>query len=186
MPFTVTLTHESLNAAKMTAAMRPVMINHHNPSEDSDADLFGAMAEHAFAQHLGIPQSSIDYSGGRDGRGDGGVDFNVHGTTVDVKSSARHPSSWVIPGGSLKSEWYVFATVSPPDMVTFKAKGHRDYLSKVATRQFGEKRKRLVHLQELDDIGPEDFTRKPSRKGIHRGHAKPRLPDAGVRTERGV
>lgn len=169
MAFTVTLSHKSLAAAKMTAALRPVNVRNHIPPEDPDADLYGAMAEHAFAQHLGIPQSSINHQALPSG-GDGGVDFTVDGETVDIKSSARHPNSWLVPAGDLRADWYVFATVTMPNLVTFKGKARADQLSRIAPvtvgREGSHKKKRLVYLSEVDEIGPQDFQRQPRRKRV--------------------
>jgi hypothetical protein len=166
LAFTVKLTPKALAAAKMTATLRPINVRFHVPSEDPDADLYGAMAEHAFAQHFRIPHRMVSVQELPSG-GDGGVDFTYNGHTFDVKSSARHPSSWLIPGGVLRSDWYIFATVSLPDLVTFKGKATREYLEKITPttvgREGSQKKKRLVYLSEVEDFGPEDFKRKPRR-----------------------
>jgi hypothetical protein len=169
MAFTVVLSPKSLAAAKMTATLRPVNVRKHIPPEDPDADLYGAMAEHAFAQHMGIPQSAINRQSLPTG-GDGGIDFTVDGKTVDIKSSARHPNSWLVPAGNLRAEWYIFATVTMPNMVTFKGKATREQLERIAPITVGkegsQKKKRLVYLSEVDDIGPQDFKRQPRRKRV--------------------
>lgn len=170
MAFTVKLSHKSLAAAKMTAALRPVNVRFHIPPEDPDADLYGAMAEHAFAQHLGLPQAAISHQALPAG-GDGGIDFElVDGTTIDIKSSARHPNSWLVPAGELRAGWYVFATVTMPDLVTFKGRATREELERITPIKVGkegsQKAKRLVYLSEVQDIGPEDFKRQPRRKRV--------------------
>lgn len=160
--FTVVLPPHVLASAMRTAEERPRNIKHHVPSSHPDADLWGAMSEHAFAYHLGMPTMAVDSSGGPDGRGDGGVDFTVYGETIDVKSSGKHDSSWVVPRGDLKADWYVFAYVILPDTVVFKGKARREDLEPIKTSEkVGGKR--LVYLEEVEDIGPQDFTRKPGR-----------------------
>lgn len=177
MAFTVKLTPHSLAMAQHTAENRPKNIKHHKPSEDPDADLVGAVAEHAFAQHLGISQDSIDSSGGPFGRGDGGWDFTVGAKNVkiDIKSSRNHPESWVVPAGKLKSDWYVFAYVILPDTVIFQGKAHRNDLEPMGLSS-SVPGKRLVYLVEIDPIKETDFKRhiprtpKPSRlKAATRG-----------------
>lgn len=169
MAFTVTLSHKSLAAAKMTAALRPINVRKHIPPEDPDADLYGAMAEHAFAQHLGLRQDAISHQALPVG-GDGGVDFTVGDETIDIKSSARHPNSWLVPAGELRADWYVFATVTMPSMVTFKGKARAEQLARITPVTVGKegshKKKRLVYLSEVDDIGPQDFKRQPRRKRV--------------------
>lgn len=169
MAYTVKLTPKALAAAKMTATLRPMNVRFHIPSEDPDADLYGAMAEHAFAQHHHIPHRMVSSDPLPSG-GDGGVDFVRHGHTIDIKASLRHPSSWLVPGGQLRAEWYVFATVTMPDMVTFKGKATREQLERIAPKAIGKegshKLKRLVYLAEVDDIGPEDFKRQSRRKAV--------------------
>jgi hypothetical protein len=163
--YTVKLDPHTLAMAQHTAEMRPKNIKHHKPSEDPHADLVGAIAEHAFAQHLGVSQDSIDSSGGPFGRGDGGWDFTVGAKNVkiDIKSSRKHPESWVVPAGKLKSDWYVFAYVILPDTVIFQGKAHASELEPMGLSS-SVPGKRLVYLVEISDIKPDDFkTRVPRR-----------------------
>lgn len=139
-----------------TAEDRPRNVRKHKPPTDPDADLYGAVSEYAFAQHHRIPVGVIDASGGVNGAGDGGVDFRVAKTTIDIKSSGRYRDSWVVPAGKLRAEWYVFAYVELPETVTFLGKARAEDLQKIAPsdRVSG---KRLVYLAEVEDIGPSDF-----------------------------
>lgn len=159
MPFTIKLPPDVLAMAHLTAEQRPKNIKHHKPSEDPHADLVGAIAEHAFAYHMGISQSSIDSSGGTYGRGDGGWDFEIGNKQVkiDVKASRHHPESWVVPGTKeLKSDWYVFAYVILPDTVIFQGYAHKDQLEPMALST-SVKGKRLVYLTEVQLIEKRHF-----------------------------
>lgn len=159
MPFTVVLPPDALAMAHVTAEQRPKNIAHHKPAKDPHADLVGALAEHAFAYHLGLPQHSIDSSGGPHGRGDGGWDFSLKDETVklDVKASRIHPESWVVPGGKeLKSDWYIFAYVILPDTVVFQGYAHKDQLEPMGLSK-SVKGKRLVYLTEVPKIEKHHF-----------------------------
>jgi hypothetical protein len=166
VPFEVVVPPEVLAMAELTAAERPKNIKHHRPSKDPHADLVGALAEHAFAYHCGIPQRMIDSSGGPTGRGDGGKDFEFRDgkVKVDVKASRHHPESWTVPGVTpLQSDWYVFAYVILPDRVIFQGKAHRSVLEPMVVGHPVEK-KRLVYLTEITDIRPDDFKKTIPRR----------------------
>ena len=131
----------------------------HNPPMAANSEYWGSLAEHCFAYHLGIPPTEIGHSGK-----DGGIDFTINGQTIDVKASAKHDSSWVLPYKDRSkrekavADWYVLSFVIEPDTVIFKGKVRGDYV-----RQLGESvmvyNKRIVTLQEAEDIAPEDFRR---------------------------
>lgn len=57
-----------------------------------------------------------------------------------------------------------------PDLVTFKGKARAEQLGRMDPVAIGkegsQKKKRLVYLSEVDDIGPEDFKRQPGRQGV--------------------
>ncbi len=160
MGYTIVLPPDVLAHAMLTAEQRPQNIKHHRPSADPHADLVGALAEHAFAYHVGIPQDQIDSSGGPDGRGDGGWDFKVEkggkSVLVDTKASRKHPESWVIPAGNLVADWYVFAYVILPATVIFQGMGHRSVLEPMGVSS-SVPGKRLVYLTEVQDIKPSHF-----------------------------
>lgn len=152
--FTVVLPPWVMAMAMATAEERPENAKkqrRHQPPTHPDADLWGAMSEHAFAYHHRIHPGSITATGS-----DGGVDFTLGNSTLDIKSSGIHESSWVIPGKELKSDWYVFAFVKLPDRVVFKGKARRETLERlpISTAVPG---KRIVRLTDVMDIGPEDF-----------------------------
>jgi hypothetical protein len=165
MPFTVKIPPDVLAMAHYTAEHRPKNIKHHKPSTDPHADLVGAIAEHAFAYHCGIPQSAIDSSGGPHGRGDGGKDFTFKDEKikVDIKSSRKHPESWVVPLGDLRSDWYVFAYVILPDTVIFQGMAHKDTLMPM-TESGSVPGKRLVYLTEVTPIEERHFKKTIPRR----------------------
>ena len=154
---TVILTPEVLAMAHYTAEQRPKHVSKHNPPSDPDADLVGAMAEHAWAYIYRIPQSVITWDGGPDGWGDGGIDFTMVQGTVDLKASHKWPDSWVVKKGPCRADWYVFATVYFPDTVVFKAKATKEVIEpiQVDNRVGGN---RIVRLEMLEDFHREDFT----------------------------
>lgn len=158
MAYTVKLTKTAMAAARRTAELRPKNVRFHVPATDPNADLHGAMAEHAWVQHHKLRHALVGTDAMGVG-GDGGVDFHTPLGTLDIKASSKHPTSWLVPGGPLRAEWYVFATVVPPDTVIFKGKATAGQLSRIKPVQFseGSKVKRLVYLAEVDDIDPEDF-----------------------------
>jgi hypothetical protein len=129
----------------------------HNPPFEANSEYWGALAEHALAYHLGIPPQEVGYDGK-----DGGVDFTVGGVTIDVKSSAKHDSSWVLPYKDRKknekavADWYVLAFVIEPDTVIFKGKVRGDYVRKL-DESVMVYNKRIVTLREAEDIAEEDF-----------------------------
>lgn len=180
MAYEVKLTPDALAMAHVTAEQRPRNIAHHKPPADPHADLVGAIAEHAFAQHLGLPQSSIDYSGGPNGRGDGGKDFVIGDKEIriDVKASRKHPESWVVPLGDLRSDWYVFAYVRLPDTVIFQGKAHKDTLMPMG-ESGSVPGKRLVYLVEVSDITPNDFKKTIPRRPKPSDRQKPRSRQEG-------
>lgn len=165
--FDVVLKKGNYALAERTARLRPQNVINHNPSKDPDADLIGALAEHAFAQRFRIPQESIDSSGGLYGRGDGGWDFEVNGQRIDIKASGKYPGSWVVPKGDLRADLYVFAFVDKETgTVSFRGKATKQQLEPIRTSaKVGGKR--LVYLAEVDDVTTEDFRRKPRRQGLH-------------------
>ncbi len=175
MPYTVKLPPDVMARAGWTATERPKNILHHKPSADPHADLVGALAEHAFAHHCGISEMLIDSSGGPHGRGDGGWDFFFKNNTVkvDIKSSRKHPESWVVPLGNLRSDWYVFAYVILPDTIIFQGKAHKMTLEPM-TESGSVKGKRLVYLTEVEDIKPSDFKtvipKRPKAAAIEAAH----------------
>lgn len=155
--FRIILPPEVIAFAMTTAENRPKNINVSTPPVDPDADLFGALAEHAWAYAYGIPQSEVTDDGGTEGWGDGGIDFYMVEGTVDIKSSSRHPLSWVVKKGRCRADWYVFATVIIPDTVIFKGKATQLVVSGIPL-QAKVGNNRLVDFSILDDIEIEDFS----------------------------
>ena len=156
--YTVVLTPEVLAMAHYTAEQRPKHVSKHNPPSDPDADLVGAMAEHAWAWVYRIPQDSITWDGGPDGWGDGGIDFSMVEGTVDIKASHKWPDSWVVKKGPCRADWYVFATVYLPDTVVFKGVARKEDIEpiEVSAKVGGN---RIVRLEWLKEYHVKDFTR---------------------------
>lgn len=170
--FQVVLPPWVIASAMATAEERPEnakKIGRHNPPAHQDADLWGALSEHAFAFHHRINPQLISTAGN-----DGGIDFDLGDCTVDIKSSGVHPDSWVVAGGDLRADWYVFAYVQLPDKVIFKGKARREDLEKLP-KSDKVPGKRLVKRADISDISPEDFRgkttfgedRKPQNTRLH-------------------
>jgi hypothetical protein len=121
----VVLPPDILALAMYTAENRPKFVSVHRPSVDPEADIVGALPEHAWAWMYHMPQALIAYESEY---GDGGIDFTMKEGSVDIKASRKYPTSWVIKLGPLRSRWYVFSYVVLPDTVWFVAKAHRTSL----------------------------------------------------------
>ncbi len=133
--------------AMVTAENRPKFVVKHRPSSDPDADIVGALPEHAWAWLYKFPQDIIRYD---QWYGDGGVDFTMKQGTVDIKASQRHKDSWTVKMGDLRSEWYVFSYVVLPDTVFFIAKAHRDVLKDI--KETIVRGVRIVRLKETPGV----------------------------------
>lgn len=127
--FRVEVIPEYMAHAQFCYEQRPQHIKKHIPPTDPLADLAGCLAEYAWVQHYKYPPDTISWHGGPDGRGDPGWDFEMREGTVDIKSSRKHSTSWVVKkhGGDrdLRADWYVFAYVILPDVVQFRYKAPR-------------------------------------------------------------
>jgi hypothetical protein len=128
----VVLPPDILALALYTAENRPKHVAVPQKSVDPDADVVGALPEHAWAWMYHMPQALIAYESPY---GDGGVDFTMEEGTVDIKASQRHPTSWTIKMGPLRSLWYVFCHVILPDTVWFVAKAHKGVLTPIKESQ---------------------------------------------------
>jgi hypothetical protein len=167
MSFTVVLPPDIIARAHATSEERPRTIKHHKPAAHPEGEIAGAISEHAWAYYYKLGPDSVKSDGGPYGHGDGGMDFIMHGLTVDIKSSPVHPWSWVVGAGPIRCDWFVFAHVILPDTVIFQAKAPGWFI-----KPFGlvEKvgNKRLVGYEELNeewrDITPADFKKQGTQK----------------------
>jgi hypothetical protein len=163
MAIDVIVPPEVMALAGFTSEERPRTIKHHKPAFHPQGEIAGALAEHAWAWYWGIPQTEVKSDGGKYGHGDGGFDFTMHGLTIDVKASPKHPWSWVVGSGPINCDWFVFAYVVLPDRVSFRAKAPAWWVRPQGlVARVGNKR--LIEYEELNpewrDLQPEDFTKQ--------------------------
>lgn len=154
MGFAVSLNGEDIAFAHKINELRKEYTTNHKPAHIRDGDLIGTTAEVAFCKHLGIPYESLGYDHG--GGGDGGIDVILpDGTTLDVKSSADHPDSWLVKHPK-HPDWYIFAWVEMPYTVHFLGKQRREFIARLPLFR-PVRGARRVTIEDTIDISPTDF-----------------------------